>query len=65
MPSGTAVCSSSCGGHQGNGARGIEFERAIAFLECCSFDTLRQLRNAVMGRTLRPRMAEEVKAARV
>jgi hypothetical protein len=36
----------------------------MAFFECCSFDTLRQLRNAVVGRTLRPRMAEEVKAAR-
>ncbi|MCT9620878.1 NADP-dependent oxidoreductase [Curtobacterium sp. C2H10] len=51
-------------GWEGNGARGIRFERIAVFAEYRSFDKLEQLRHAVESGTVTPRVAEVLPASR-
>ncbi|GGL91836.1 zinc-binding alcohol dehydrogenase [Curtobacterium citreum] len=51
-------------GWEGNGARGIRFERIMVFGEYTSFDLLEELRQAVEDGVLTPRVAEVLPAAR-
>ncbi|MGW8432613.1 NADP-dependent oxidoreductase [Curtobacterium citreum] len=51
-------------GWEGNGARGIRFERIMVFSEYTSFDLLEELRQAVEAGVLTPRVAEVLLAAR-
>ncbi|UFU15252.1 NADP-dependent oxidoreductase [Curtobacterium sp. C1] len=51
-------------GWEGNGARGIRFERIMVFSEYTSFDLLEELRQAVEAGVLTPRVAEVLPAAR-
>jgi NADPH:quinone reductase-like Zn-dependent oxidoreductase len=51
-------------GWEGNGARGIRFDKIMVFEEYRSFDKLEQLRHAVEGGTLTPRVAEVLPAGR-
>lgn len=51
-------------GWEGNGDRGIRFDRIMVFEEYRSFDKLEQLRHAVESGTVTPRVAEELPAAR-
>ncbi|WIA97987.1 MULTISPECIES: NADP-dependent oxidoreductase [unclassified Curtobacterium] len=51
-------------GWEGNGARGIRFERIMVFEEYTSFDLLEELRQAVEDGILTPRVAEVLPASR-
>ncbi|WIB78765.1 NADP-dependent oxidoreductase [Curtobacterium sp. MCPF17_002] len=51
-------------GWEGNGARGIRFDKIMVFEEYRSFDKLEQLRHAVESGTVTPRVAEVLPAAR-
>ncbi|MBF4605350.1 NADP-dependent oxidoreductase [Curtobacterium sp. VKM Ac-2884] len=51
-------------GWSGDGSRGIRFEQVAVFSEYRSFDKLEQLRHAVEGGTVVPRVAEVLPAAR-
>ncbi len=51
-------------GWEGNGARGIRFERVMVFSEYTSFDLLEELREAVERGVLTPRVAEVLSASR-
>ncbi len=51
-------------GWEGNGARGIRFERIMVFSEYTSFDLLEELRQAVEDGVLTPRVAEVLPATR-
>ncbi len=51
-------------GWEGNGARGIRFERIMVFSEYTSFDLLEELRQAVEDGVLVPRVAEVLPASR-
>ncbi len=51
-------------GWSGDGSRGIRFEQVAVFSEYRSFDKLEQLRHAVEGGTLVPRVAEVLPASR-
>ncbi|GAA3334595.1 NADP-dependent oxidoreductase [Curtobacterium albidum] len=51
-------------GWEGNGTRGIRFERIMVFSEYTSFDLLEELRQAVEDGVLTPRVAEVLPAAR-
>lgn len=51
-------------GWSGDGSRGIRFEQVMVFSEYRSFDKLEQLRHAVEGGTVVPRVAEVLPAAR-
>lgn len=51
-------------GWEGNGARGIRFERIMVFGEYTSFDLLEELRQVVEDGVLTPRVAEVLPAAR-
>ncbi|MCM3521504.1 NADP-dependent oxidoreductase [Curtobacterium sp. P97] len=51
-------------GWEGNGVRGIRFERIMVFSEYTSFDLLEELRQAVEDGVLVPRVAEVLPASR-
>ncbi|MBT1623521.1 NADP-dependent oxidoreductase [Curtobacterium flaccumfaciens pv. oortii] len=51
-------------GWSGDGSRGIRFEQVAVFSEYRSFDKLEQLRHAVEGGTVVPRVAEVLPASR-
>ncbi|RPE75709.1 NADPH:quinone reductase-like Zn-dependent oxidoreductase [Curtobacterium sp. PhB137] len=51
-------------GWSGDGSRGIRFEQVAVFSEYRSFDKLEQLRHAVEGGTVAPRVAEVLPASR-
>ncbi|TCU86075.1 NADPH:quinone reductase-like Zn-dependent oxidoreductase [Curtobacterium sp. PhB191] len=51
-------------GWSGDGSRGIRFEQVMVFSEYRSFDKLEQLRHAVEGGTVVPRVAEVLPASR-